>query len=203
MVINNILDHIFTNAGNLAVLRVLNERASGISGRETARLAGIGLRSAQIALSNLEKFKIVIRQVGGRDHLFTLNRKNFLAKEVISKLFTVEKKFKISLYNEITDSINSAADSVILFGSVVRKEESVESDLDICIVYSKNKSRIEKIISKLRDELYDKYGVTLAPFYITGKDFSTKAGRNKSPVDQIIKEGKVLSGISIANLKNG
>lgn len=203
MIVNNILNHIFTSTGNLAVLRVLNERVVGISGRETARLAGISLRSAQLSLDNLVSLKIVKRQVGGREHLFTLNRESFIAKEIITKLFSAEGKFKASLFKKITTSLKISTESIILFGSVARKTESVQSDLDLCIVYSKNKNKIEKIVSNLRDELYDKFGVTLAPFYITRIDFKKRAENKKSPVNEIIKEGVVISGLSLNILKNG
>jgi predicted nucleotidyltransferase len=203
MIINNILNYIFTNSGNLAVLRVLNERVVGISGRETARLAGVSLRSAQLSLDNLVNLKIVKRQVGGREHLFTLNRESFISEEIITKLFSAEQKFKNSIYKEITKNLNPLAESIILFGSVARKEESLQSDLDLCIVYLKNKNKIEKIVSSLRDELYDKFGVTLAPFYITRSEFKIRAKKNISPVNEIIKEGIVISGLSLNILKNG
>lgn len=202
MIVNRILDHIFVNTGNLAVLRVLNDRVVGISGRETARLANISLRTAQLALSNLEGLKIVKRQIGGREHLFTLNRDNFITKEIIIKLFITERRFKDSLINQIVNNLQTLADSIILFGSVARKEESIDSDMDICLVYSKNKATIEKIISTLRDDVYDTYGITLAPFYVTSNKFKTTAKKNRGPINEILKDGIVLNGSSINELIN-
>ncbi len=203
MIINRILDHIFINTGNLAVLRVLNERVVGISGRETARLANISLRNAQIALNNLEKLKLVKRQMGGREHLFTLNRNHFVTKKIITTIFLNEIRFRKTVFEQIIFKLKPLTDSIILFGSVARKNETAESDLDICIVYSGNKSSIENTVSNLRDELYDYFGITLAPFYITRNKFKFKAKNNKSPVNEILKEGIVLYGLSINNLING
>jgi predicted nucleotidyltransferase len=203
MIINRILDHIFINTSNLAVLRVLSERVTAISGRETARLAGISLRSAQIALANLQNLKIVNRQYGGREHLFSLNRNNFIASEIIVKLFSSEQKFKNSIFKEISKNLSPLTVSGIIFGSVARGEEYENSDLDICIVYNNNKNKIEKSISSLRDTLFTKYGVTLAPFYISQKDFKQRANKNKSPVIDIIRDGKVIFGNSIRELLNG
>ena len=203
MILNNVLDNIFVNSANIAVLRALNERVAGISGRETARLAGIGLRSAQIALDNLVNLKVVNKQAGGREHLFSLNRKNYISNEIIAKLFVTEQKYKKSVLNEITNSLSPLTDSVILFGSVARKEELPDSDMDICIVFKKNKSKIEKIVNALRDELYDKYGVTLAPFYITRKEFKKRAENQKSPVNEILTDGIIISGIKTKELLNG
>jgi predicted nucleotidyltransferase len=202
MIINRVLGHIFINTSNLAVLRVLNERIVGLSGRETARLAGISLRAAQLSLNNLESLKIVNRHYGGREHIFTLNRNNFIVKDIISEIFSAEESFRISVFKLITARLAKLTYSIILFGSVARQEESTDSDMDICIVYSKRLNEIEKAVSSLRDELNHKFGVTLAPFYITRKEFKTRVRKSKSPVDSIIKEGKVISGLSIKSLIN-
>ncbi|HSW56662.1 MAG TPA: nucleotidyltransferase domain-containing protein [Ignavibacteriaceae bacterium] len=203
MIINRVLDHIFINTSNLAVLRVLNDRIIGLSGRETARLAGISLRAAQLSLNSLEKLKIVNRHYGGREHSFTLNRNNYIAKEIISNIFSTEESFRTIIISHIIKKLAKLTDSVILFGSVARQEESTDSDMDICIVYSKKIKEIEKAVSILRDMLNDKFGVTLAPFYITRKEFKTRVRKSKSPVDSIIKEGKVISGLSIKSMING
>jgi predicted nucleotidyltransferase len=203
MVINKILNHIFINTTNLAVLRVLNDRVIGLSGRETARLAGISLRSAQLSLNNLENLKIVHRHYGGREHIFTLNRKNYIVKEIIINIFEAEESFRSSIYKQIKLKLAKLTDSVILFGSVANQEESVESDMDICIIYTKNLNIIENAISKLRDVLNDSFGVTLAPFYITKSEFRKRAKAGRSPIASIIKHGKVLSGLSIKRIING
>ncbi len=201
MVINNILDYILTNSGSLAVLRVLNEKMVGISGRETSRLSGMGLRSIQLALENLVILKIVTRQTGGREHLYTLNRDNFISNEIISALFSAEKRYKKSLFARIKDNLSDHTDSIILFGSAARNEETPKSDLDICLVYKNKIPTLEKIVHSLRDELFDEFGVTLAPFYLTRSEFKKRV--NKSPVDEILKEGIVISGKKIKELLNG
>lgn len=203
MIINRILDHIFINTSNLAVLRVLNERVIGLSGRETARIAGISLRATQLSLNSLESLKIVNRHYGGREHIFTLNRNNYIAKEIISNIFSTEESFRTIIISHIIKKLAKLTDSVILFGSVARQEESTDSDMDICIVYSKRLKEIEREVSILRDLLNDKFGVTLAPFYITRKEFKTRVRKSKSPVNSIIKEGKVISGLSIKSIING
>jgi predicted nucleotidyltransferase len=203
MIINKVLDYIFINTTNLAVLRVLNERVIGLSGRETARIAGISLRAAQLSLSGLESLKIVNRHYGGREHIFTLNRNNYIVREIISNVFSAEDLFRDSVFKNIKTRLVKLTDSVILFGSVARHEEKIDSDLDICIVYSEGLKNIEKAVNRLRDELNEEYGVTLAPFYVTLKELKKRARHRKSPVDSIINEGKVLSGLSIKSLING
>lgn len=202
MIVNNIIESIFNKGSNVRVLRALIERVVGISGRETARLSGVSLRSAQIALDNLENLKIVNRLIGGREHLFTLNRDNFVVQKIIIPLFESEQTFKEKLFAEIKNNLSALTESLIIFGSVARKEETIKSDLDLCIVYSKGKTKIEATIDELRINLNKNFGIILAPFLITKSEFRKRAKANKSPVPSILKEGKIISGLSLSRLKD-
>lgn len=200
MIINNILQHIFSAPSNVIVLRTLNSRVVGISGREIARVSKLSNRTSQSVLANLESLGLVNRTIGGRDHLFTLNHKNKIVTKLIKYIFDFEDGFKKEILSVIKKKLSTFAASLILFGSVARNEEDYASDFDLCIVYSKNKSEIEKAVSELRDKLYDDYKITLAPFYITEADFKRRAQKNLSPINNIRKEGIVISGKSIREL---
>jgi predicted nucleotidyltransferase len=194
MVINKILEPIFSTPSNISILRVLNERMVGISGRESSRLSGLSLRTAQKSLSNLNKLGIVEKHIGNKEHVYKLNRKNFISKKIISLLLEFEKQFKIQIINLIKKHLQEPAVSVFIFGSVARGEESVKSDLDICIVYAKNISLIKEKVSFLGKELNKKFSINLAPFYISVNEFKKRIKLNKPPVNNIIKEGILVSG---------
>ncbi len=203
VIINNTLDHILKNKSNLKVLRILNSLKVGISGRETARLSNISLRAAQIALDELESLHLIQKQLGGRENFFNINRENYLIKNIIENLFYEEKKFRTTIFKKITEQLKGLTNSIILFGSTARNEETTNSDLDICIVYTKHKREIEKRVNNIRDDLAIEFGVKLAPFYITHKEFIIKEKKNISPVNNIKGEGKVFSGLSINRLIRG
>jgi len=200
MIINNILQHIFSTPSNVIVLRTLNSRVVGISGREIARISKLSTRTAQSVLANLESLGLVNRTIGGRDHLFTLNRNNKIVSKLIKYIFEFEDGFSKEIISSIKKKLSPLVSSLIIFGSVARKEEESSSDLDLCIVHTKNKIKIENSVSELRDRLYDDYKVTLAPFYITETDFKKRAKRNQSPVNSIIKEGILITGKPIREL---
>lgn len=203
MIINNLIEEILGSKSKIVVLRILNNRVVGISGRETARIAGISLRSAQLSLEYLNKLNIVRKQSGNRENLYTLNREHIVTKELVVKLFASERKIQKSLFEIISNYLNEFADSLIIFGSVTRNEETVDSDLDLCIVHSRNKSKIEKSVNILREELFDSYGIKLAPFYINKSNFQQKAAKKEPPLEDILKNGKLIAGESIKNLVNG
>lgn len=200
MIINNIIQHIFSSPSNVIILRTLNSRVVGISGREIARISKLSTRTAQSVLANLESLGLVNRTIGGRDHLFTLNRNNKIVSKLIKYVFEFEDGFGKEIISSIKKKLSPLVSSLILFGSVARKEEEFTSDFDLCIVYTKNKTKIEKAVSELRDKLYDDYKITLAPFYITETDFKKRANKNLSPVNNILKDGILIAGKPIREL---
>lgn len=200
---NNILEYIFSAPSNVSVLRVLNERNIGISGREVARLTNLSLRTIQVSLFNLEKTGIVKRYTGKREHQFVLDRKNFLSKNLIYHLFNVEKEFNKSILNFIKKSLHKDVESIILFGSTVRGTDTIDSDLDVCFVYSGSLKKIQDKISILRTDLAQMYQINLAPFYITTSRFKKLGYKDNPPVKDILKYGKIISGKNFNSLLNG
>lgn len=200
MIVNKILDHLFTSPGIIAVLRELDLRKVGITGREIARLSGITHRSALKALDNLEALKIVQKEIAGRAYFFTINRSHYLYLKVIGPVFEAERELSAGIIDKIKQALNKYSVSIIIYGSVARKEETSASDFDLCIVYLNNKKLIEERLNSLREELYDLFGISLAPFLISVTDFKLKAKKLKPPVKNIIKEGIVISGKSINRL---
>lgn len=205
MVLKKPLDYIFATWSNIAILRVLSSLKTPLSGREIAKLSGMSAPSALQSLSSLENFNLIIRKRGGREHFFLLNRENYFIKKIIIPAISNEKKFPQEIFKEIKNNLGEFVVSLILFGSVARGEEEVQSDFDLCIVYQdqSNRKKIESVIPKLRDILHLNYGVSLAPFLISKNEFYLKARNNLSPVNNIIKEGKILFGKSIKDLING
>jgi predicted nucleotidyltransferase len=203
MITHHLLNYIFASRFATAILRELNLRKKGITGREAARLIGITHRSVLQVLSHLESLKLVKKEGVGRAYYFTLNRKHYLYKTIIIPMFEAEKQLAPTLFKDIAKALGMFSESIILFGSVARGEETIESDFDICLVFKSNQARIEKEISNLRIMIYDKYGITFAPYLIPVKDFNNYLINKRPPVVNIAKEGKVIYGRSLKDLING
>lgn len=203
MKFNTPLEYIFSAPSNVSVLRVLNERNVGISGREVSRLTDLSLRTVQVCLLNLEKTGIVKRYTGKREHQFVLDRKKHLTQSLIYSIFNVEREYREKILSSIKKALQKDAVSIILFGSAARGTDKIDSDLDICVVYVKSSNKIQEKVSILRTELSEKYNITLAPLFITAVQFKETGLKGKSPVKQIIKEGKVVAGKTIKQLLYG
>jgi len=200
MLVNKFLENLFSAPSNVSVLRVLNERVIGITGRETARLTNLTHRTALKSLTSLEELGIVDRITGGRDHLFTLNRQKVISQKIIHLIFEEEKNFSLNIISTLKKHLSKLTESIIIYGSVARKEELISSDYDICIVYTKHLSKIENVVSKIRDQLNEQYSIQIAPIYISGSEFKKRARKKLPPVNTIIKEGNVITGKSIHEL---
>jgi predicted nucleotidyltransferase len=162
-------------------------------------------RSCLQALTELEELSLVRRVRGGRDHLFTLNREHLLVEEGILPLLALERGFSRSLFTQLAKRLTKQAQSIVVFGSVTRSEETPSSDLDLCLIVRAEKDRAtaEAAVHSMAPQLLSRYGAKLAPYIITEKEFIRKAKRNLPPVHDIVKEGIVIAGISVKGLLSG
>jgi predicted nucleotidyltransferase len=196
MRINNILNAVFSAQSNIIILRAMINYNVGISGREVSRISGLSPRACFNTLTSLENIGVVKRVRGGRDHLFAINRDNYLVSEAILPLLNAESAFLETIKKDIKSKLKNKCNSVYIYGSVARKDESSGSDFDICIVMNNQKEQklLENEISELTHQAYLKYGITLSPVYFTVNDFVKKYNLNKPPVPGIVNEGIIIYG---------
>lgn len=196
MLINNVLNNVFSAKSNIMILRAMQNYNVGITGREVSRISGLSPRACFVTLTSLENIGIIKRLRGGRDHLFVINRENYLVSEAIIPLLNAESSFFESIKNDLKLKLRNKCNSVYIFGSVARRDESNDSDFDICLVMNGNDERnlMEEILADLISDTFRKYGITLSPFYITLNEFEKRLKSNKAPVPDIVKEGIVVYG---------
>jgi len=203
MVIYRIFDELFRTWSNVAVIRALLDTNTGFTGNEVARSAGMHPNSALKALTLLEGLGIVNRQIGGRDHIFSLNREHFLVQEALLKIFQVESNFPDELIRALESILKKRVYSAVIFGSAARREENVCSDLDICCIVNTSTERIfvSDELNKKSQMIYKKFGVKLAPIYFLKAQFMKK--RKSNLIKSIIDEGVLITGKHPGFLING
>jgi predicted transcriptional regulator of viral defense system len=189
---NDVFDGIFSAGSCVAVLRALYSRESGISGRETARLAGVNHRTALLALKELEKTGIVDRLVGGRDHIFTLNKNHYLVENGLSSLFQAEEEYVEGIHNQISKRIGDYTIAVLAYESGQADEPPMT--MHICVIYKSRKDEMDKEFPGLAAKVAKKYGVTLKPYFIHEYTFVDMEKRKMQPVTDIVKHGELICG---------
>jgi predicted nucleotidyltransferase len=205
MVFHRVLDHIFSTWSHIAVLRVLQDAARGLTGREIARLSSMSHRSCLKALTSLEDLHVLARQRGGRDHLFSLNRNHVLVSDAILPMLEVERRFLGQLEEYLKEHLRRRAVTVILFGSVVRRQETAHSDLDVCLLIRApaEKDTVREHVHSLAPVVQQRFGARLSPLIFTAAEFARGAKSKKSPMKEIVNEGKVIAGKSLREVVRG
>jgi len=194
MVIHRALDEVLRSWSHVAVLRALLDTNTGCTGNEVARIAGMHPRSAIKALSSLEILGIVRRQRGGRDHLFTLNRDHRLVREALLPLYASEREFPGAVMSALASLLHGKVMSAIVFGSVAKREETPQSDLDMCCIVkgAKQKEPIREVIQSQAPVFYRHFGVKIAPVVFTLREFQRKS---KNPlIKDIVANGRLVTG---------
>ena len=194
MVIYHVLDEVFRNGSQVAVLRSLLDTSSGYTGNEVARLSGIHPLSALKALTVLEQLGIINRQRGGRDHIFTLNRNHYMVQRVIVPLYQAEK----DLLKEITKTIAAVLKRSVLkatiFGSVAKRAETPLSDFDLCCIVKteSQKELARNLLNSNSRKLHQTFGIKVAPMFFTLREMKAKS---KTPlIRDIVAHGLNIAG---------
>jgi predicted nucleotidyltransferase len=203
MVIHRAFDEVLRSWSHVAVLRAILDSAGGLTGNEIARSSGMHPRSALKALTSLEELGIVRRQRGGRDHLFTLNRDHFLTQEGLLPLYQAEQKYRSAIEGSLVALLKGHVVSAVIFGSVSRKQETPQSDLDLCCIVSSESKKevVQEMLASEAVPLYKKFGVKLAPVFFSLSEMKKK--KRSWLVKEIRKEGKVIVGKKLEALFSG
>jgi predicted nucleotidyltransferase len=205
MIFHRVLDQVFSTWSHIAVLRVLQDIARGLTGREIARLSSMSHRACLKALTDLEDLHLIVRQRGGRDHLFVPNWSHVLNSEAILPLLQVEREFPGRLEEYVKARLRRRAVSVILYGSVARHQETAGSDLDLCILVRtiSEKKPVQERIHSFAPELQEQFGARVSPVIYTIAEFVRGLNSKKAPMYSIAMEGKVISGKSMHEVTRG
>jgi predicted nucleotidyltransferase len=168
-------------------LRKILKRSTGTIHPPLSELADLGILNARRA---------------GRTTLYTLNRSNPFVISV-RKVFRTEKDFMRRAAEEFVRKISKdGIISVILFGSVARGESVTGSDIDLLVIYSKNRKIVEENVSSTAED-YSKKGVYISPVYYSRREIADMARKYNSFVIRVQDEGRVLHGIPIGRILHG
>lgn len=184
----------------LKIIKFLLTHKAFMSEREIASILKVSHMSVNRKMQELADINFVNFITVGKAHLWKVNRKSYSFK-VISSLIK-----GISGINEPIEDLKSTIlknlpktliEKVILFGSVAKGKEHVNSDIDIFILIKdmKSKKEIESSIYELSKKCFELYGNRLAPYILTNNEMKKK--KNSKIISEIER------GIQIFPKKKG
>lgn len=149
--------------------------------RELAEKAGVGVATSKTHLDYLLSKGIVKKRVVGRNHFYTFDLSNFMARH-IKIIFSLAEINESGIVKELISRY--PVNSIVVYGSVARGEDDPKSDVDILVI-TRRRTRIS-LKSKLKREL------TILAY--TLPEWRKKSKEDKVFYDRIIVDGIPLYG---------
>jgi predicted nucleotidyltransferase len=184
----------FSSKVKIAVMKLmcLNPERK-FSGREMARLLN---QSASRVLEVLELFRknaVVNRETVGRASQWGLNKESVVVEEV-SSLINMERKIYMELKSKIYETLirEKSIQKVVLYGSVARKKEKPESDIDVFILVTtkKDKELAAELVGKLNKYLLPRYGNVISESIYSEREW--KDMEKTTLFKKIESEGEII-----------
>ena len=186
----------------LRLLRYLSTHEGASTGRALAQAAGVDPKRAAEALAELVGTGLVQRRRAGRAFLYSINRNNYVVGEILLPAFVNERNWLERLGDEIRRSV-SGIDSVILYGSWAKKKARPQSDVDLLLVASPQRSKeraLQERVDDTRARMSERYGRPIS-LLILGPDDLRRRLRKRDPfIRDVIAQGRVLAGASLTEV---
>lgn len=188
------------------VLRFLWRSRAEWSGREIARKVGLSAPACHETLKKLDARGLVQLRRVSNVHLYKINPENYLVRNVFARLFEAEaampKQVAAVIRKLLVDPAHSHILSIVLFGSVARGTEGLGSDLDLLVVLPAKESlkALEPRLERLRDLLFKRFSLPLAPYVQTLSELRSKSRRKLPLIGEILRDGRTIYGKDIKDL---
>lgn len=173
---------------------LLNHNAL-MSEREIASVLKVSHMSVNRTMRDLKALNFIDMVAAGNSYLWRVNRKSysygvlFEMVKNISRIRTPMDDLKLLLLKNLR---SIAVKKAVLFGSVAKKKETPDSDIDIFILISNKQSRkkLGLILDKLSKACLDKYGNRLSPYILTKSEMNNK--KNLKIIEEVSKGIQII-----------
>lgn len=193
----------------VAALRALAGAGEPLTQRDVARRAGVQHRSIQLALDDLVALGVVARTKGGRDYLVQLGDGHRLVP-ALRTLLAAEALHFLELRTQLAEAARSVARSaglvsLVLFGSVARGEDHLESDCDVFLV-TREAAGIGPALAALgavAERLERSHGCRVRPVAYSLRDAARRWRSREAPFAAIARDAVVVFGPTLTEALNG
>ncbi len=196
---HHVLDEVLGTATKVSLLRVLMNRGGGHTGRELSRMVGRDGRNCSLALEDLGRQGIVASRRVGRARTHAINRDHLLVAQLLAPLFDQERELLQAAGREIRQRLARLGIrpvAIAVFGSVARREETTDSDLDLLVLTDRDVSvpRQEQAADALSGAGSARLGMAVQVFFETAATLRRKQFRRDPLALSMIRDGRVIHG---------
>ncbi len=172
------------------ILRLFVFNPIPYTGRHIAEIVKVNHVTCSAKLEKLVNAGILKKTITGKSYLFQLNHSYFMDK-VIAPLIRKEFELYPQIQKEIENAFGPDFNAIIIYGGYAKKRETLESDLDVCLI-SKEETNLTQKQEDFISEFREKYLVSLEVNLFSREDFVKNL--NKPVIKSIVHEGDWLRG---------
>ncbi|MEK6715784.1 MAG: nucleotidyltransferase domain-containing protein [Candidatus Omnitrophota bacterium] len=171
---------ILNSKTKIKIVKFLLAHEASMSEREIASILKVSHMSINRTMRELSEVNFVNFLTIGKAHLWKVNRKSYAFK-VLSEFINGVSRIKDpldDLKNMILKNIpKTLIKKAILFGSVAKGIEKIDSDIDIFFLVkdNKDKEKLTSTLEKLSNTCLETYGNRLSPYILTEQEAKKKA----------------------------
>ena len=198
------LDIILSAIGNVRVMRALLAHGDALSVSRLAEDTWITPNGVRRVLHQLERAGVVEGLGSGRSRLFRTAPGHSIVS-TLDTLFTAEH----DRFEDMISRVRAAAEddrihAVWLFGSVARREDTIDSDLDLAIVVNTMAKEVDVIADTVRDRLGEHerhFGYAVSLVAMSLDDLKRLSSENAPLWRDLLRDGRVIKGFTPADLE--
>ncbi|MDH2906610.1 MAG: nucleotidyltransferase domain-containing protein [Candidatus Nitrosotalea sp.] len=193
------LEDVLGNKASITLLRtMINYQGKIFTIRGLAEEAKVTPNEAALTIHDLERCGIVKIQPVGRAYQLELNKRSYILDKIIEPMIESEKNTMSKMLELLkkyldTTKIISAA----IFGSVVKGQEKMDSDIDLLVVSNDHEHAIKQI-SEVAEQIFLIFHGSISPVVFTKKEF--KAKQKGSLIRSITDNHILICGFRIETL---
>jgi predicted nucleotidyltransferase len=171
---------ILNSKTKLKIVKFLLTHEASMSEREIASILKVSHMSINRTMRELSGVNFVDFVSIGKAHLWKVNRKSYAFKvlsEFIKGVSGIQEPLDDLKAMILTNMPKTLIKKVVLFGSIAKGEEKMDSDIDVFFLVknSRDKEKVGSALEKLSNICLETYGNKLSPYILTEQEAKKKA----------------------------
>jgi predicted nucleotidyltransferase len=197
-----VLDDLLSQKSRVKILRHLSHTRLEMSGRRIAEDLGLSPWACHLALRQLTDQGILVMHNVGNTHLFRLNERNYVVERLLLPLFAEESRLLEAAIEELMTGLTNRVASVVLYGSISRRQERAFSDVDLLVLVAREKDRknIQTVFEQRNAAFIARFGNVLSPLVLPVAEFRRRYRKSDALVTEIVNTGRVIYGQLISEV---
>lgn len=196
MLLHRYLERVLGNKVSISLLRtMIRYRGKIFTIRGLAEQAKVSPNETALVIHDLEELGIVKIQPIGRAYHLELNEKSYILNKIIEPIVEAEKNTIDELLQILRKHLDTKKIiSAVIFGSVAKGEEKIDSDIDLLIV-SNDQDHAISVVSAASEQVFTRFHGGLSQIIFTEKEFKDK--QKGSLIQSVIDNHILICGKKI------